>query len=364
MSTNLTVNIDTIIFIVKESKEGSFNIPSTTAKVYSKDGKLLESYQNRISLKGKHGTHSLQVRTMNNGKVLRVECSPYAFLYGQNVFTASDLNSVVIRILRRVCKKFGFRITRQRLQRWINGGIELRRVDLFVNFDVALESEATKILKQVYRQLVKLPCSMQKHGSSVYLHKKDLTFCFYAKGPQMRSLPSYKKIPEHRVKLLKVCEPILRLEFRLLAGELLKRDLSQLSSWTQRIAERTYWRYFRNKLKLFSITSGTVTKEELDKYPRGLRTALALHKAGVDLTDVYSARTLQRHRGEFRKNGIDIRCPNQPEGTVVSLTEVLSLSNAISEIPGWMIEAGIAQLLRSYMGHGLGIFLVMARLCG
>lgn len=342
MSTNLTVNIDTIIFIVKESKEGSFNIPSTTAKVYSKDGKLLESYQNRISLKGKHGTHSLQVRTLHNGKELHVECSPYAFLYGQNVFTASNLKSVVIQILKRICKEFGFRITRQRLQRWINGGIELRRVDLFVNFDVVSESEATKILKQVYRQSVEMPCSIQKHGSSVYLHKKDLSFCFYAKGPQMRSLQSYKKIPDHRVELLKVCEPILRLELRLQAGELLKRNLSQLSSWKLNTVERIYWRCFRSKLRLLSITSGAVIKEELLKLPRRLRTAFILHKAGVDLTDVYSARTLQRHRGEFMKNGIDIRCPNQSEETVVSLTEVLSLSNAISEIPAWMIEAGIA----------------------
>ena len=343
MSTNLTVGIDTIVFIVKESKEGSFNLPSITTKNYSESGKFLNSYQNRIPLKGKHGTHSLQVRTLHNGKELHVECSPYAFLYGQNVFTASDLRSVVIRILRRICKEFGFRITRQRLQRWINGGIELRRVDLFVNFDVASESEATKILKQVYRQLVELPCSMQKHGSSVYLHKKDLSFCFYAKGPQMRSLARYyKNMPGHRVKLLKVCEPILRLELRLLAGELLRRNLSQLSSWKLNTGERVYWRCFRRKLRLFSITSGAVTKEELLKLPRRLRTAFILHKEGVDLTDVYSARTLQRHRSEFRKNGIDIRCPNQPAGTVVSLTEVLSLSNAISEIPDWMIEAGIA----------------------
>ncbi len=342
MSTNLTVNIDTIVFIVKESKEGSFNIPSTTAEIYSKDGKLLKSYQNRISLKGKHGTHSLQVRTMNNGKELHVECSPYAFLYGQNVFTASDLNSVVIRILRRVCKKFGFKITRQRLQRWINGGIELRRVDLFVNFDVKSEPNTIKVLKQICRQLVEQPSSMQKHGSSVYMHKKGFSFCFYAKGPQMRSLARYKNMPGHRTKLLKVCEPILRVELRLQASELLKRNLSQLNAWTERTAERAYWRYFRNKLKLFSITSGSVIEEELDKYPRGLRIALALHKAGVDLTDVYSERTLQRHRGELRENGIDIRCPNQPAGTVVSLTEVLSLSNAISEIPGWMIEAGLA----------------------
>lgn len=215
-------------------------------------------------------------------------------------------------------------------------------MDLFVNYDVESESNTTKILKQICRQLVEQPGSMQKHESSVYMDKNGFSFCFYAKGPQMRSLARYKNMPGHRTKLLKVCEPILRVELRLQASELFERNLSQLSSWKTRTAERTYWRYFRSKLKLFSITSGAVIKEELEKYPRGLRTALALHKAGVDLTDVYSERTLQRHCGKFRKNGIDIRCPNQPAGTVVSLTEVLSLNNAISEIPDWMIEAGIA----------------------
>ena len=67
-----------------------------------------------------------------------------------------------------------------------------------------------------------------------------------------------------------------------------------------------------------------------------------MHKAGVELSGIYEPRSLQRHRSDFRKRGIDLRCPNQLDGTVLQLTKVLSPGKVINSVPAWMSEAGLA----------------------
>ncbi|MDP3843015.1 MAG: hypothetical protein Q8Q81_10545 [Oxalobacteraceae bacterium] len=104
MKTDYTVNIDTVEYSVEGM---DFHIPGTkTAHLTNDDGEILDSYQNRISIPGRFESHSLQVRTIHFGKQLTVEGSPFAFLYGQNIFTSSNLSKGCIKTLKHVCNKF------------------------------------------------------------------------------------------------------------------------------------------------------------------------------------------------------------------------------------------------------------------
>lgn len=128
MRTKLAVNIDTVDFSV-DGENGSFVIPNTTsAQVISPDGEILTSYQNRVAIPGKFGAHKLSVRTLNSGAKLEVQGSPYATLYGQNVFTSSDLKTGVLDALKKVCKTFRISPTKEQKQRWSAGDIDLERV--------------------------------------------------------------------------------------------------------------------------------------------------------------------------------------------------------------------------------------------
>ncbi|QOJ23809.1 MAG: hypothetical protein HRU78_09245 [Gammaproteobacteria bacterium] len=340
---NLLINIDTVKFFVKDDHENTFTLPkTTTARLTSEDGEILETYQNRVPLPGEHGTHFLHVRTMKFGKKLSISGSPYAFMHGQNVYTSSDMQAAALDALRRVCKAFKIKTTEEQRQRWINGDITLERVDLAVNIKVESEAKAVDILRQIRRQLGEHG-STKTNGTTVYWSPRDgkeFSICFYAKGPQMRKQKRYIGQP-FRERLLKDSECIIRIELRLKARELRKLQLDKVSAWDDQTAVRIFDKYM-GKLKFLNITSGPVTKEELSRLPSRLRPVWALHKGGQDLSLIYLPRTLRRHKSDFRKLGFDLNCPNQAEGTVIPLTKVLAPSKVINSAPEWMIEEELA----------------------
>lgn len=343
MKTKVAVNIDTVEFIVKGPR-GCFSVPgATTARVINADGEVLNSYENRTAISGQFGAHNINVRALHSGEHLQVHGSPYAWLYGQNVYTSSDMKTGVISALKKVCEEFGIKPTADQKRAWLAGDVGLDRVDLAVNFRFASEAECMNMLRQIRRQLEEQRGSTKTDSSTVYWTPRDgkeYSICFYAKGPQMRRQKRFNHLPG-KDKLLEECSFILRVEVRLRAEALRKLNLEKVSMWNEDSAQRAFATYMR-RLRLLSVTSGPVTAKELDDLPhRRLRPVLALHKAGCALDQVYSRSSLQRHRADFRKQGIDLRCPSQPTGTVIPLSKVLSPSRAIKCPPAWMQEGGL-----------------------
>ena len=342
----LTVNIDTIEIMVNGDKDECFNIPGAkTAKVMSSDGENLSSYQNRVPIPGKHGIHALHVRTMKNGKELHIEGSPFAHRYGQNVYTSSNMRGAAHICLRRACTKLGLKTEAEWQKIWAKGDITLKRVDLAVNYRLKSESEVLTILRQVKRQMIERPGTIRINDATVTLSPRDgkeFSIALYAKGPQIRKESRFRKLP-YSGKLLEHCKPILRVELRLRASELRKLGLDKLGAWERDTAEKVFAQYIGKRLDFLSITSGPVTDEELADLPSRLRPVLGLHKLGVELKPFFGERTLRRHRSDFKKRGIDLRCPNQEKGAVRPLAQLLSKDAAIKSAPKWMIDAGLVR---------------------
>lgn len=343
MKTKIAVNIDTVDFSVN-GENGSFVIPNTNfVNLISADGEILNNYQNRVSIPGKFGPHKLNVRALNSGTRLEVQGSPYANLCGQNVYTSSDLRTGVLSALRKVCKELRIKPTKEQKEKWIAGDIDLQRVDLAVNYRFASEAMCLEVLRQVRRQLEEQGGSTRTSGTTIYWTPKngaEYSISFYAKGPQMRRQKCHDELPS-KLEFLEECSCILRIEIRLRAEALRLLKLDKVSNWTEDSAAIAFWKYMR-RLRLLSVTSGPVTQEELDALPhRRLRPVLALHKAGIPLEQVYSSATLQRHRADFRKQGIDLRCPNQTTREPIPLNRVLSPKRAIKSASAWMHEKGL-----------------------
>lgn len=344
MKTPVTVNIDTVEFSIR-GKRRLFDLPNATiVTVVRPDGEIVDSYQNRTIVPGEHGTHALNVRSLHSGEQLYIEGSPYAFLYGQNVFTGADIKKVTSEVLEKILAHFSIQVTHEQRDHWSSGAIRLHRVDLAVNFTLQSEAKCHAVLLQVKRQLIEQYGSMKACGTSVYWtpkNGKEYSIGLYAKGPQMRRQQRYVGLP-HRAKLLDECRRVLRVEIRLRERALAMLNLQTAGDWVARSAQKAFARYMR-RLRIFSITSGPLTKKDIDALPnRRLRPVLALHKAGADLSLVYSQSTLRRHQRDFRKRGIDLKVPNQAKGTVLPLTKILSPRRAIKQAPAWMVSAGLA----------------------
>ncbi len=328
MKTPVTVNIDTVEFSVR-GERNFFHLPNTTiVRVVSSDGEIVDTYQNRTTVPGQHGTHALHVRALHSGEQLYVEGSPYAFLYGQNVFTGANIREVVARSLEKIFDHFGIQATVEQRAQWDSGEVYLHRVDLVVNFLLESEAQCLAVLKQIKRQLVEQYGSMKACGTSVYWtprNGKEYSIGLYAKGPQMRhQIGRYAKL-HRKDKLLDTCRRILRVEIRLREPALARLNLQTTGNWVARSAQKAFAQYMR-RLRIFSITSGPLTQKDIDALPnRRFRPVLALHKSGADLSLVYSPSTLRRHQCDFRKMGIDLN-PLTPsffvpfrQGTVLPL---------------------------------------------
>jgi len=338
MSIRIPVNIDTVEYSVEGMK---FDLPDVTkVQVINPAGDVKNEYQNRKTIWGKHEIYSLKLRTFDSGEKLCVEGSLGGFLYGQNVFTTHEMSTVCLESLKKICEEFYF-VPPDAKRRWKDGDIDLDRVDLACNFRLGSEAEVISTLMQIKRQLAERNCGVQLYDTTAYLSPdggSEYSIGFYAKGPEMRRLTKFDESP-HKPQLLKECRNILRIEIRLRAA-LKKLGLNKVSAWTENTAEEVFRSYMR-KLDLLNVTTGPVTEAELQALPSRLRPVLAMHKAGLDLTKYFSLRTLQRHRRDFHKQGIDLRCPNQPIENVVPLLEVLTPERVIATPPTWLKEAGL-----------------------
>jgi len=345
------VRIDTVKFSL-QGDEGMFNVPETTmVNVMSPHGEILDSFQNRKRLVGRYGTHSLHLRALHKGRELVVEGSPYAYRYGQNLYTSNDLQAAIRNVLPDVLERCTAQPSAVEIERWIAGDVVLTRLDLYVNFPCPKGIPPKRFIDQIKRQLIERGVGIRTHGSTFSWAPdkgRKYEIVFYAKGPQMRTKRSLEGFPE-RNRLMCSAENIVRIELRL-SGEMLrelkellnlKSDLDKVSSWTPQMPRRVFG-YFMKKLDIVNVTAGPVTDQELAALNHRLRPVLALHKAGYDLHQIYSRATVRRHLKAFRHMGIDLRCPNQPKNEALPLLELLKPKMAVRRAPAWMRKKGYA----------------------
>lgn len=343
MKPKVQVNIDTVEFIF-QGERNDFILPNTTrCMVVDANGEVLHTYQNRLSVPSQWNVHPLQVRSFDDGARLKIEGSPFGHLTGQNLITSSDMSTAAEVTLLKVVNAFNLKLNETHMARYGSGDIILERTDLAVNWIMDSEDQCLRTLRQIRRQLEEQRGTTRTSETSVYWapnNGKEYSICFYAKGPQMRRQKHFDNLP-YQEQLLEACEPILRVEVRLRALALRKLKLNKVSDWNGGSALRAFKKYF-TRLNLLSVTSGPVTKEELGQLPsRRLRIAYALHKSGVDLSQVYSPGAMQRHLTDFKKLKFDLKCPNQSIEETMPLMKFLSPKRAMKRPPKWMVAMGL-----------------------
>jgi hypothetical protein len=247
----MKINIGTIeAEIYANDSDIEFIMPdSLKVNVVNEDEDVLDSYQNRVELSGKDNLHSLHIRTMSFGFILNIEGAYFAYLFGQNVFTASKPKLLVKKVLGKVFNEFDFNIPEKKLKQSYSGDVKLKRIDLAVNYRFDSVVKLDDAFTQIKRQLVELNSKVRTRGKSVTLSPQNgreysITFC--AKGPQMRRTRRYDKMDWSRA-LLSECSNILRVEIRVGYQGLVKMGLVELSNWKDGDSERLYLHYF-NKL--------------------------------------------------------------------------------------------------------------------
>lgn len=336
------INIDTVEFDVEGASVRDIN--TTTVTINGPDGQFRGSRSNRVSIPGVDGRHALQIRYIERPEhlgrtgILSVEGSPFANTYGQNVYTSASLRRGCILALRAIEEQIDFTASEDAWARWKAGDIELRRVDLAVNFDLGSAEAVGSYLDRLAHQVVSRRCHSHVHDKYVSViprNGSEYSITVYAKGEQLKSKSKTNDDPRF-LRLVEESQALMRVEVRLRRKELEKLKLSRVCDWTPGRAREIFQTYVK-RLPTLDVLNGPLHPDELRDLPSNLRHVYALHKAGTDLTMVYPKRTLARHRATLRKRGTDINCPALPDAPRND-----DLTARPMKTPQWMIADGIA----------------------
>lgn len=343
--TNFAIaNIDTVRMRIAGM---NFNIPGAALSQIKKDRDqpVSNTRQLPVELAGKYGSHPLTISSPDSGNSLIIEGALAGFLFGQNVFTSHQLMPLVISCIKRVCQEFGWKPGRAQIERWKGGkDIVLERVDIAVNFRLGSERDVSVALTQIKRQAIEYNFGISGHGSTVYFRPnngKSQSMKFYGKHAQLKRSSLGRKCPLHS-KLETYCSGILRVELQLNTPALRASKLLNAYDWKDDSARAAFKMHFL-EFRFLKITSGPICKDELAGLNPGLARFLVAHKLGADLSLIYDERSIQRNFAAFRELGIDLKCPNSAEGTVLNITKVLHPMKA-ETAPEWMRDAGIVMV--------------------
>lgn len=327
-----SINFDTVIFEIPEVK---IELEKTTyLHVIANGDELVKRISNRKHIDGSKKKHRVSIRSNEFKNALLISGALHGFLYGQNVFTTSNLRRLCFETIREIRKKIHFYVSDIAREKWLAGDINILRIDVAKNFKFKSDEEALEILKQIRIQLASQNFVTKMNMTSAQWAPQNgakYSVVFYAKGPQLERIT--KENEKEMMRLVDECDGVIRVEVRLLHGELKKLNLDKLSAWNFDTPEYIFNKYF-SRVPLLNVTSDLITKDELDKFPKYMRTAMALHKAGIDLSLLYASGHVKRIRGYFRKEGIDFRCKSQKKTSV--LLKDLFVDSRKMKIPKWL----------------------------
>lgn len=314
----------------------------------NEDGEIFFDCTNRLPVTGKYGMHNLHVRYNPKTKTLSVEGSLFGFILGQNVFTSQRLAKGLVCVIQYLAMKLGFTFAVP-MQQLIDEHVTLHRVDLAVNLQFESKPFVKTCLQQITRQLIEQDCTVHKAATSMYWTPQEgryYSIIFYDKGEEVRRrcMNKAKSADDVQQKFIEdlcsECAGLLRVEVRLMSAELKKQGLQNVKAWGGEAPKETFNRYYSN-VPVLNVVSSGLNSADFEGVPDRLRPVLALRKLNVPMELVYSDRTMARHRVEFRKRKIDLKCPAQE--TAVPLANVLTASH-IKPTPPWLVDARFAPL--------------------
>lgn len=345
LSDDFQVNVDTAAFTIDGI---NINLQDTLSTlIVTPDGEIIQKRSNRKSMLSLDGGSSLQIRHRTSPNLptgeLTIEGSPFSYLYGQSVWTSGDVKKAIIPVAFDICEKLDYSPHVKSLAKWRDGNIELHRVDLAVNFRLESENQTLSAITQIKHLLASQRCQCHLHAHYAAMaprNSKTYSVIAYAKGPEMRVKKSSISDDPVYQRLVRACEPLLRIEVRLRQSELRKLNLSRVSDWTDGKAQEVFRTYFA-RLPLEGVSYGPLSKADFEGIDDRMRPVLALHKLNVDWRLFYADVSRARHKAYFRKLGINLDCPNQL-GREIPLVEILCRPGAITRTPAWLIDAGMA----------------------
>ncbi|WP_332612167.1 phage/plasmid replication domain-containing protein [Achromobacter sp. ESBL13] len=316
-------------------------LSTSYCQTITSDGEVRPGASHSISLKGKNGAHTVKAWHLPNSQELKIEGTPNGYVYGQNLFSDSNIHASCERMLRRMSRDDRLACVFT-TNSWRSASVD--RVDLFINLRFEDNREAAKVLKQLGLQFAAQHKSVAIYATSAYWNPgkgKSYQVICYAKGLQLQAKRQRMQTKnEFLDKITDEANGIVRIELRLRKPELEKLGLTALTAWEANTPRRLFRKYFE-RLPIFNVAWGPIRAEELGAFSMAERRFYSLYKLGAPLDEHYAPRIIRKYMAKFRSFGIDLNVPSAT-AEALQLGELFSASNRIATVPEWMLAAGRA----------------------
>lgn len=279
---------------------------------------------------------NVSVRSSKDGEYLTIDGSYIKWLTGQNVVGSADLIYLCLQVFIRVCKALDLNPDQKEIDAITEGCFDLLRVDYAVHCDAGDEKTVIFLQRQIKRHWAfrRPNYSHYKYYETLYLGQssKRRTFKTYMKGREIQDKGGLVNVLfGNKVEL--ISKRLLRLEltWRSKALSEIKSKthpdlfLRKPLAWKGKCAQKLMKSSIK---KLLGEIAGMTTKP-LKKLNNTENTAIAAHKAGISIADIYDNRGYKRLRDNlYAKTGIDINFKFGKSSAASGLLTAQSLINS------------------------------------
>lgn len=285
-------------------------------------------------LRGRHGGKGIPVSFVKQGKYLRVRCSLFKAISGQNAITHPNLPMAVRLTFDYVIERLQeeFKCNPPEIDE--DGDIKISFVDLVWHFVVGERRDVRNLLSKIYADqsnrpghILVEPAVLGGGYQTVKISFLDLelTVKFYDKFEELHQ-PGHRlpRAISDREELLKLTEGWVRMEVSVSLKALKKRNLVNLANWTPETRKKIFEEIMQ-ALQLDGTFESVSSENSWKKLSRKLQLTYLLWE-GEKGFENYPASTLAAHRKELKKRlGIDIRTrPPKRQKQHVAIREIFT----------------------------------------
>jgi len=274
---------------------------------------------------------------------VEISGNPAKFFQGHNLFGSANMFSLSQAFAVAVAKAAGYAFSEEASSLLRDGHVQVQMVDLTFSWDFGNCNRALSAIQGINQQghLAHRGRGSMLNEGTCYFGKNSRRWAvkFYAKGEEIKV--KGHRLPDaidHLADLKAYADGLVRSEVRIMALELKRMGLDQLSNW-RTVDVATIHSAFLSKLNLSEATM-TDTKVLPSLSPK-LQAIVAAWESGSDIRVMFKSKeTFYRHRRALLAHGIDIaiRKPN-PASNVVPLRVVLT--GLPVAVPTWAIGTSL-----------------------
>lgn len=271
------------------------------------DGEIQWMSEKKMTLRGSDES-SIQIKTsMDRPHThLFIDGNPVKFLQGHNLWGTDDLLGLMYHFLLKVTSMIGLSPSTDDIQAWANGSYELKKVDINYSWHLSSKADVLAWIRSAEQSSrLRYRGSGQLKGSTLYYGQNSRRWSLkaYSKGDEVSAkghqLPQRLQLPH----ILDWADRSLRLETRLSALELKRRDLHIAANWAQNTPSEIH----KELLSGLEMSDNYIIPDsDICTLPPRLRTAYIAWKDGHDLRSIYPRPTYYRYRKQLLEHGIDI----------------------------------------------------------